>query len=142
MATENQQVQIPGYLRISKVIAYILYAWVLIGVITLTLRVFLLAFSANASTPFVEFIYKTSADYLNPFRGIFPSKPVGETGYFDVAAMFAIIIYLFVMWGFSSLISYVQYKIDLSRKEQEKQIRLAAASKSQSQRTNQPARRV
>lgn len=142
MATENQQVQIPGYLRISKVIAYILYAWVLIGVITLTLRVFLLAFSANASTPFVEFIYKTSADYLNPFRGIFPSKPVGETGYFDVAAMFAIIIYLFVMWGFSSLISYVQYKIDLSRKEQEKQIRLAAAAKSQSQRTNQPARRV
>lgn len=139
MATENQQIQIPGYLRISKVIAYILYVWVLIGVITLTLRVFLLVFSANPSTPFVEFIYKTSTDYLNPFRGIFPSKPVGETGYFDVAAMFAIIIYLFVMWGFSSLIHYLQYKIDLARKEQEKQIYLAVK---QSPKTTQATRRA
>ncbi len=139
MATDSQQVQIPGYLRISKIIAYILYAWVLIGVITLTLRVFLLAFSANPSTPFVEFIYKTSSDYLNPFRGIFPSKPVGETGYFDVASMFAIIIYLFIMWGFSSLISYLQYKIDASRKEQEKQIYLTEARASKAA---QPSRRA
>lgn len=126
MSTNDNKVEIPAYLRISKVIAYILYAWVIIGVISLTLRVFLLAFSANPSTPFVKFVYNTSADYLNPFRGIFPTKPIGETGYFDVAAMFAIIIYLFVMWGFSSLINYLQYKIDLSRKEQEKQIYLAS----------------
>ena len=77
MATDSQQVQIPGYLRISKIIAYILYAWVLIGVITLTLRVFLLAFSANPSTPFVEFIYKTSADYLNPFNHYLSVHHVG-----------------------------------------------------------------
>jgi uncharacterized protein YggT (Ycf19 family) len=116
----DNKIVIPGYLRISKIVAYVLYIWVLIGVISLTLRTFLLAFSANPSTPFVEFVYKTSADYLNPFRGIFPSKPIGETGYFDVASVFAIIIYLFIMWGFSSLISYVQFKIDASKKEQEK----------------------
>ncbi len=139
MATQDQQIHIPGYLRISKIIAYIMYIWVLIGVISLTLRVFLLAFSANPNTPFVEFIYKTSADYLNPFRGIFPSKAVGETGYFDVASMFAIIIYLFIMWGFSALIHYLQYKIDLSRKEQEKQIYLA---QNRSIKTTQSARKV
>ena len=126
MTSNDQQVKIPGYLRISKIIAYILYIWVLIGVISLTLRVFLLVFSANTNTPFVQFVYKTSADYLNPFRGIFPSKPVSETGYFDVAAVFAIIIYLFIMWGFSALISYVQNKIDISRAEQEKKIMLAS----------------
>lgn len=139
MATNNQQVSIPSYLRISKIIAYILYVWVLAGVISLTLRVFLLAFSANPSTPFVEFIYKTSSDYLNPFRGIFPSKPLGETGYFDVAAIFAIIIYLFIMWGFSALISYLQNKIDISRKQQEKQIYLAS---NQNQRASQVARKA
>lgn len=116
----QEKIVIPGYLRISKIVAYIMYAWVLIGVISLTLRTFLLAFSANPSTPFVKFVYNTSADYLNPFRGIFPAKTVGETGYFDVAAMFAIIIYLFVMWGFSALIHYLQNKIDISRKEQER----------------------
>lgn len=126
MATENtKEIVIPAYLWISKVIAYLLYAWVIIGVISLVLRVFLLAFSANPTTPFVEFVYRTSADYLQPFRGIFPSKPINETGYLDIASMFAIIVYLFVMWGFSALIHYLQFKIDQSQADQEKQIRLA-----------------
>lgn len=105
-------IQVPGYLRISKVIAYILYAWVFFGVIVLGLQVFLLAFSANPATPFVHFIYRTSADYLEPFRQIFPPHQVSDTGYLDVAAVFAIIIYLLIAWGFSSLIHYIQFKID------------------------------
>jgi uncharacterized protein YggT (Ycf19 family) len=120
--TSQNQIQIPGYLRISKVIAYILYFWIIIGVISLSLRVFLLLFSANPNTSFVDFIYRLSSDYLEPFRGIFPPKAVSETGYLDVAAVFAIIVYLFVMWGVSALISYVQYKIDTSTHEQEKEL--------------------
>ncbi len=128
----TNQIKAPGYLRVSKVIAYIMYAWTLIGVITLSLRVFLLAFSANSTTPFVKFIYNTSADYLEPFRGIFPAKPVGQTGYLDIAALFAIIIYLLIMWGFSELISYLQYKIDQSKKQQREQqkVRLATQTRS------------
>lgn len=123
MATSNQnQIEIPGYLRISKVIAYVLYTWVIIGVVSLSLRIFLLLFSANPATSFVDFVYRLSSDYLEPFRGIFPAKSVGETGYLDVAAMFAVIVYLFVMWGVSALISYVQFKIDTSRHEQEKEL--------------------
>lgn len=109
---ESKQITVPGYLKISKILAYIMYAWVFFGIITLVLRVFLLAFSANATAPFVEFIYRTSADYLEPFRGIFPPKTIGETGYLDIAALFAIIIYLLVGWGFSALINYIQSKID------------------------------
>jgi uncharacterized protein YggT (Ycf19 family) len=110
MATTNKEV--PMYLNISKVMAYVMYAWVMIGVITLGLRVFLLALSANTDVPFVRFIYNTSADYLTPFRGIFPSKEFGATGYLDVAAIFAVIIYLFVGWGFSALITFLQSKVD------------------------------
>ncbi len=108
----QQEIKIPSYLKISKIIAYIMYAWVFFGGIVLALRVFLLAFSANTSTPFVDFIYRTSSDYLEPFRGIFPSKSIGETGYLDIASIFAIIIYLLIGWGFSTLIHYVQTKID------------------------------
>lgn len=118
----NNQVQIPGYLRLSKVIAYIMYVWVIIGVVSLTLRVLLLLLSANASAGFVDFIYRLSADYLGPFRGIFPSRTVGESGYLDVAALFAIVVYLFVLWGFASLVHYVQFKIDQSQHEQQKEI--------------------
>lgn len=106
----------PTYLTISKVLAWVMYAWAFLGIIFLSLRVFLLAFSANANTPFVEFIYRTSGDYLEPFRGIFPPRSVGETGYLDVAAIFAIIIYLLFAWGFSALVAYIQTKIDASIK--------------------------
>lgn len=107
----QQEIKVPGYLQISKILGYVMYAWVFFGIIVLGLRVFLLAFSANTSTPFVEFIYRTSADYLEPFRGIFPSKSISETGYLDVAAIFAIIIYLLIGWGFSAFIRYIQSRI-------------------------------
>jgi len=108
----QQEIKVPGYLKLSKILGYIMYAWVFFGIVVLGLRVFLLAFSANTTTPFVEFIYRTSADYLEPFRGIFPSKPISETGYLDVAAIFAMIIYLLIGWGFSAFINYIQSKID------------------------------
>lgn len=108
----HKNVNVPGYLSVSRIIAYIVYAWAFIAVVVLALRVFLLAFSANASTPFVEFVYRTSADYMAPFRDIFPVKPLSETGYFDVAALFAIIMYLLLAWLISSVIHLIQYKID------------------------------
>ncbi len=110
MATNNKSV--PLYLSIGKVITYAMYIWVLFGIIVLGLRVFLLAFSANQGVPFVDFIYETSASFLQPFRGIFPPKTVGETGYLDVAAIFAMIIYGLIGWGFSALVCYIQEKID------------------------------
>lgn len=113
----SEQSTVPGYLKFSKVITYVMYIWVLFGIIVLGLRVFLLAFSANATTPFVEFIYNTSASFLEPFRGIFPPKAVGETGYLDVASIFAMIMYALIAWGFAALISYIQDKIDQRKAE-------------------------
>jgi uncharacterized protein YpmB len=40
----------------------------------------------------------------------------------DVSALFAIVVYIFVAWGFSALLSYVQSKIDLSKETQQKAI--------------------
>lgn len=113
----SDEFTIPTYLNVSKIAVYLLYGWAILGTILLGLRVFLLAFSANAATPFVDFIYRTSADYLAPFRGIFPARPIGETGYLDIAALFAIIIYLLIAWGFRALITYVGHKIELEELE-------------------------
>jgi uncharacterized protein YggT (Ycf19 family) len=121
-AKNNDEIIIPTNLKFSKVIVWIMYIWVLIGVIALSMRVFLLAFSANTSAGFTEFVMKVSADYLEPFRGIFPTAEVGETGYLDISAIFAIIVYLFILWGFRSLIDYVQNKIDLDKAMQSQKI--------------------
>ncbi len=115
---KTDEIEVSGFLRFSKVISWLMYIWVMIGVVALGLRVFLLAFSANTATGFANFVMEVSGDYLRPFRGIFELREVGETGYLDVSAIFAIIIYLFVAWGFKSLIEYVQDKIDTSKREQ------------------------
>lgn len=118
MPSLNQEVKIPTYLKFSKIIVWLLYAWVIIGVIALSLRVFLLAASANLGASFASFVYKLSNDYMDPFRSIFTGREIGETGYLDVSAIFAIIVYLFIAWGFRSLVEYLQTKIDISIGEQ------------------------
>jgi uncharacterized protein YggT (Ycf19 family) len=140
MANEqiDTKVTVPGYLRLSKIAVWALYFWVLLGIVSLTLRVFLLAFSANMSVGFSQFVANVSADYLAPFRGIFPSKAVGTTGYLDVSALFAIVVYIFIAWAISALVHYIQGKIDTNIKEQERaieqkryQARLVATKKQQ-----------
>lgn len=113
MATVPSQyeIKIPAYLTFSKVLVWLMYFWVMIGVVSLALRVFLLAFSANMTAGFANFVLKVSNDYMEPFRGIFTGRGVGETGYLDVSALFAIIVYLFVAWGFKALIEFVDHKI-------------------------------
>lgn len=123
MAKSNQsKIELPAYLKLSKILVWVMYFWVLIGIITLVLRVLLLAFSANPSAGFSQFIAKVSSDYMDPFRGIFPPHSIGETGYLDVSAIFAIVVYIFLAWGVSSLISYVQNKIDITTARQEKEL--------------------
>ena len=119
---------LPRRLTIGNIVVRLFYAWVIFGLIVLSLRVFLLAFSASKEAPFVTFIYQTSDRYLEPFRGIFAGREVGETGYFDVSALFAIIMYLFVAWGVMSLIAYINLKIDRLHDEQKQQLRAATRS--------------
>lgn len=111
MATQTKDT--PTKWTVSRILTYVIYGVVLFGIILLSFRIFLLAFSANPDTPFVEFIYNTSSDFLQPFRGIFPPRPVGETGYLDVTALFAIIVYGMMAWGLTSLIAYIDKKIAL-----------------------------
>lgn len=125
----NKEITVPTHLQASKIVSYVLYAWVTVGITLLGLRVFLLAFSANAATPFVSFVYRTSADYLAPFRGIFPPREIGETGYFDIAALFAIVIYLLLAWLVGALISHIQYRINKNLWEQKAAIRTAEQAK-------------
>jgi len=124
-STLTKPITVPSYLKLSKLIVYLVYIWTIFGIIVLGIGVFLLAFSANADAGFVQFIYNTAADYLQPFRNIFPPKPVGETGYLSVAALFAMIMYLLLAWGVSALISYIQSKIDdINASERARQAKL------------------
>ena len=116
--TIQEQIEVPGYLKISKYVVWSFYIVIIIGIISLFLRVLLLLFSADPNAGFAELVATISNDFMQPFRGIFPPREIGETGYLDVSALFAIIVYMFVMWGAKSLVEYVEGKITLTKAEQ------------------------
>lgn len=86
-------IHVPWYLTVLRVFSWLLYAWVIVGVVALSLRVFLLLFGANPEAGFSALVLRVSEPYMQPFRDIFPPRPAGDTGYLDVSALFAIIIY-------------------------------------------------
>lgn len=107
------------FIKFTRAISYIAYGFIMIAVVSLTLGFFLLLFGANSTTPFVEFVYKIAYEFMQPFRGIFPTHPVGETGYFSTTALFAIIVYLILGAAIQSLISYINVKMLKHEKELE-----------------------
>ncbi len=98
-------------IKIFRGVSYVVYAYALIASIFLGLGFVLLLFSANATVPFVEFVYKVAAEFLQPFRGIFPVHQISETGYFSASALFAIMMYLILATAVQSLISYLTLKM-------------------------------
>jgi uncharacterized protein YggT (Ycf19 family) len=99
------------FIKFTRAISYLVYGFTLIAVVFLTCGFFLLLFSANPNVSFTQFVYKVAAEFLQPFREIFPARPVGETGYFSTSALFAIIFYLFFAAAMDSLISYINVKM-------------------------------
>ena len=108
------------FIKISRGITYFVYGYALVASTFLGIAFVLLLFGANQTTPFVQFIYKTATEFGQPFRGIFPTHPVGETGYFSSSALFAIAMYLIIAAALHSLIAYITAKMVVHEEELQK----------------------
>ena len=71
---------------------------------------FLQLFGANCSVGFVEFVYEACYQFLQPFRGIFPTHQVSGTSYFNASALFAIVMYLIFALVVHALITWLTAK--------------------------------
>ncbi|MEI6850441.1 MAG: hypothetical protein WCK26_00565 [Candidatus Saccharibacteria bacterium] len=107
------------FIKFSRGFSYFVYGYSLVASTFLGISFFLLLLSANANTPFVKFVYQTSAAFLGPFRGIFPVRSINETGYFSPSIIFAIIMYLILALCMNALINYVTLKMVKHQKELE-----------------------
>ena len=87
-----------GLIWLGRLVAYLAYAWLVFVDILLSFRVLLLLFGANPNAGFARFVYTTSADAMAPFRGLFPPHSLLTTGYLDVSALFAIIVYTLLVF--------------------------------------------
>ncbi len=113
---KNPQVSLQT-VSFGRGVAYFTNGFLYFANTLLIFRVFFLLFSANPETPFVRWVYNVTTDLMAPFRGIFPTKPVGETGYLDISAIFAIIFYLVLSAAITNLMHYLDNKKHKLEKE-------------------------
>jgi YggT family protein len=76
-------------------------------VIGLSLRFILRLFSADPDAGFVEFIYNSTSNLLDPFRGIFSKYVIEPGSVFEFSTLFAIVMYVLAAWLLSEFILFV-----------------------------------
>lgn len=115
-----------GLLLLARGLGYLVYAYVIVVEIILTLGFVLLLFGANPSVSFVDWIYRNLDRVMQPFRGIFTPVELGtpETGQvesiLETSVLFAMIIYGIVAVAVHALITWLGDRIaKLDRQERE-----------------------
>lgn len=121
-------------LRIGKFVTWLVYAYLAVAVVILVLAFFLMLFNASTTAEFTQWVYRSADRVLQPFRGIFPTAELGEQGsVIDFAVLFAIIMYGIFAMIVSTLVSWLDRKIDEHRRA------LAAAAARDRRQAAQPA---
>lgn len=98
-------------LRLARVLPWLVYVYLLLEVIVLTLAFFLLLFNASTDAAFTEWVYRSAERAMEPFRGIFPSATGDNGSVLDFAILFAIIVYGILAMVVQSLIHWIDRKI-------------------------------
>jgi uncharacterized protein YggT (Ycf19 family) len=87
----------PTFLKIGRVIVWIVYAIALLTALLLTLDFLLRLLGANSDNAFVQWVYRSTDSAMQPFRGIFPTKQLGNSASaLDFSVLFAAIVYFVI----------------------------------------------
>ena len=96
-AEEAEASPLPVFLKIARVIVWIVYAIVLATAILLTLNFLLRLFGANSDNAFVVWVYRSTDRAMQPFRGIFPTKQLNDSSAaLDFSVLFAALVYFII----------------------------------------------
>jgi len=102
---------VPVMLKVGRVLVFIVYAIVVIDVVLLLMTFFLMLFGASTDASFTQWVYRSSARAMEPFRGIFPAHALSDTAVLDTSLLFAAMIYAFIALGFHMLYEWFGQKI-------------------------------
>jgi uncharacterized protein YggT (Ycf19 family) len=76
--------------------------------VILGLRVIFRLFDANSANAFVNWIYQTSGNLMEPFRGIFRATAIISPGItLDITALFAMLMYAIVGLLIAALLGWI-----------------------------------
>lgn len=93
-AKELEESPVPWILKITRFVAWVVYAVVLVEVALLITAFFLRLFGANPDAGFTQWVYRSVARAMEPFSGIFPSQELSGESVLEFSLLFAAIVYL------------------------------------------------
>lgn len=99
-----------SFIKVTRWLTYLVYAYVIFAIVFLILGFLMLLMGASTEAGFTRFVYRIAAEFLQPFRGIFPTREISETSYFSAAGLFAIVMYSFFAAAIHALISWLTAK--------------------------------
>lgn len=93
-ARELEESSVPVILKITRFVAWVVYAVVLVEVALLITAFFLRLFGANPDSGFTEWVYRSVQRAMEPFSGMFPTQELGGESVLDFSLLFAAVVYL------------------------------------------------
>jgi uncharacterized protein YggT (Ycf19 family) len=102
----------PG-LSVAKAAVWVVHAFLLVAVVILAVAFVLELFNASTTAPFTQWVYRSAATVMAPFRGIFPAvEGIGGNGsVLDFAILFAILVYGLLDRAAEALLVWLDAKI-------------------------------
>jgi uncharacterized protein YggT (Ycf19 family) len=94
-------------LRLARAIVLFVYIVVAACVVILALGFVLRLFGASTDADFTDWVYRNVDRIMEPFRGMFPSKPLNDRSVIDFSLLFAVIIYGIAAVALHALVSWL-----------------------------------
>jgi uncharacterized protein YggT (Ycf19 family) len=116
-AEQAEQSPWPVFLRIGRVVVWIVWALVLVTAILLLLAFVLQLFGANPDAGFVQWVERSTQRAMAPFRGIFPTHQLSDDSTLDMSLLFAAIVYFIVALLIDGVLRWITQR--LRRQERE-----------------------
>ena len=98
-------------LRAAKAVVVLVYVFVLIDLVLLTLGFFLRLFGASTDAEFTRWVYRNVDRIMEPFRGMFPSHAVSDVSVLDTSLLFAMVVYAILGIAVHALVEWLTSKI-------------------------------
>jgi hypothetical protein len=97
--------------RLARALTYLVYAFVLVAIVVLLFGFVLLLFGANPDAAFAEWVYRTLARVMAPFRSLFESVPVDGRSVLGASILFAMTVYGLAALVLRTLIEWLTDRI-------------------------------
>lgn len=91
----------------AKILVAVVYLGAVVTFAMLAVGFLLMLFGASPEAPFVDWIYRNTAQAMKPFRGMFPVREIDGRSVFDPSLLFAAALYGFMAIGLHAVVEYL-----------------------------------